>query len=626
MSHDQLTSNNNVQTEEQDLDEVFDSDEPRPWFPTGDLKNLPTEIYSDCTLSKAETMSKQQKEFDKIIRNISYRTSAVLHPIDNIEKALSESKPDDNDLEAKTGYDLDLALKAISPAHTTTRDKKGVFGDKLMDLVEEKNARSKLYNDVNKEKRRFFTSNQPQRYSLGRFSFQHRQPTWRSSMITSPIPGQLKHFKATWLRKFRNSWPASIVATGYSPEWNIKPHTINKSFGTIKMVVKPFREVERRGNTLINGLWNNNEQKLHINILEMKAIHLPQPPGRCCLTRNQCNSRINMGNVPSKEDQTESPILIRSGQCDGRLCVTSEVQQTRLDDESHNIQHDPQVMGPIQSGPLCQQTECTTTDIHSWHPDPTMTAEGARNYMPNCTPMVFSELVPFANGYANRPTTALANEQPHDPRPDIRNHTETENKLPNVRVAYLWEHLQNKGLPQQAINLCCKALDPNSTSTVSSNIRAWTAWCTEHTTDPIRCPLKDIMLFLTTKAKEGKSYNTIAAYRSDISEVHEYIDNLPVGWNQDIAKLMLGIFRSNPPAESGDDIYNITPFLDYIVSLGDNSRLPLIALAKKTAFLCALSSASRPSDLARLDLTMLTNTPNSITIQCINPKEINIAI
>ncbi|RIB20895.1 hypothetical protein C2G38_2178098 [Gigaspora rosea] len=229
MSHDQLTSNNNVQTEEQDLDEVFDSDEPRPWFPTGDLKNLPTEIYSDCTLSKAETMSKQQKEFDKIIRNISYRTSAVLHPIDNIEKALSESKPDDNDLEAKTGYDLDLALKAISPAHTTTRDKKGVFGDKLMDLVEEKNARSKLYNDVNKEKLThedktmdvIALTNQANPDRIGKHPI--GQPTWRSSMITSPIPGQLKHFKATWLRKFRNSWPASIVATGYSPEWNIKP-------------------------------------------------------------------------------------------------------------------------------------------------------------------------------------------------------------------------------------------------------------------------------------------------------------------------------------------------------------------------------------------------------------------
>ncbi|CAG8776290.1 4626_t:CDS:1 [Gigaspora margarita] len=133
MSIDQLSLNNNVQTKEQELDEVFDSDEPRPWFPIGDLKNLPTEIYSDCMLSKVEcqkilcdkprnaevdfklpqmkqyflqAMSKQQKEFDKIIRNILYQTSAVLRPINNIKKALSELKPNDNDLEAKTKYDL----------------------------------------------------------------------------------------------------------------------------------------------------------------------------------------------------------------------------------------------------------------------------------------------------------------------------------------------------------------------------------------------------------------------------------------------------------------------------------------------------------------------------------------
>ncbi|CAG8796602.1 11081_t:CDS:1, partial [Gigaspora margarita] len=53
-----------------------------------------------------QAMSKQQKEFDKIIRNIFYQTSAVLRPIDNIENALSESKPNDNDLKTKTGYNL----------------------------------------------------------------------------------------------------------------------------------------------------------------------------------------------------------------------------------------------------------------------------------------------------------------------------------------------------------------------------------------------------------------------------------------------------------------------------------------------------------------------------------------
>ncbi|KAF0494329.1 hypothetical protein F8M41_021272 [Gigaspora margarita] len=51
---DDQPNTSNVNTDDQDLDEVFDTDEPRPWFPTGDLKNLPTKIYSDCTLSKSE--------------------------------------------------------------------------------------------------------------------------------------------------------------------------------------------------------------------------------------------------------------------------------------------------------------------------------------------------------------------------------------------------------------------------------------------------------------------------------------------------------------------------------------------------------------------------------------------
>ncbi|CAG8508626.1 22783_t:CDS:2 [Gigaspora rosea] len=347
MSHNQLTSNNNVQTEEQDLDKVFDSDEPRPWFPTGDLKNLPTEIYSDCTLSKAE--------HQKIL--------SVLHPIDNIEK------------------------------------------------VEEENARSKLYNDANKE--------------------------------------NLDSLHQTNLKDIY--WKDFL--------FNIVTHEDKK-----------------------NGCYSfNKSSKPRQNQENIQWVK-----GRCCLTRNQCNSRINMGNVPSKEDQTESLTLTRNGQ----------------------------FMGPIKSGPFCQQTECTTIDIllmaprsnhnGSRHFYATMdidsqnfdkNQEGMRNYMPNCTPMVFSELVSFANGYANRPTTALANEQPHDPRPNNRNHIETKNKLPN--------------------------------------------------------------------AKKEKLYNTIAVYKSAISEVYEYIDNLPVRWNQDIAKIMLGIFRSNPPAESG--VIYMTLLLPWII-------------------------------------------------------------
>ncbi|CAG8694143.1 10030_t:CDS:1, partial [Scutellospora calospora] len=72
---------------------------------------------------------------------------------------------------------------------------------------------------------------------------------------------------------------------------------------------------------------------------------------------------------------------------------------------------------------------------------------------------------------------------------------------------------------------------------------------------------------------------------SAISKVYEQINNLPVGQDQDIVKLILDIFKSNLSTEAGDKIYDITPSLDYIVSLGDNLQLSLIILAKKTAFL-----------------------------------------
>ncbi|CAG8796600.1 11080_t:CDS:2 [Gigaspora margarita] len=396
-------------------------------------------------------------------------------------------------------------------AHTTTRDKKGVFGNKLRNVVEEEIARSKLYNDANKEKRRFFISNPPnqsQRYSPGRILGlqnklkRHDYPSSKEKDKPNKTRLQYISEKAETASNSKCSVPskAKIMRINKIEEQSDKRKRlehfldiINKSFKTTKMVGNLFREqkecinkwsVEQQGT---KTLYQHPRNEISLDQFgQLDVYSLPQPTRRCGLTRNQCNSGINMGNVPSNEDQTESPTLTGYGQCDGRLCVMTEVQQTQLDDESQNIQYNSQVIETIQ---------------------------------------------------------------------------------------------------------------------ISSNIRAWTVWCTEHTKDPIRCPLEDIIQFFTTKTNERKSYNTIAVYRSAIS-----------------------IFRSNLSAELGDDIYDITPSLDFIVSLGDNSRLPLIALTKKIAFLYTLLSTSQSSDLAKLDLTMLTNTQNSITIQCINPKEINIAI
>ncbi|CAG8794239.1 10165_t:CDS:2, partial [Racocetra persica] len=108
------------------MEDVYEN-EPKPWFSMSEFKDLPTEPRN------------AEKEFDKIIRNISYHASAVLHPIDNIGRILQNSKLDDNDTEAKAGYEL------------LQRDRKGVFGDKLKDLIKEENTKAKLYNNANKD-------------------------------------------------------------------------------------------------------------------------------------------------------------------------------------------------------------------------------------------------------------------------------------------------------------------------------------------------------------------------------------------------------------------------------------------------------------------------------------------
>ncbi|CAG8805444.1 16886_t:CDS:2, partial [Cetraspora pellucida] len=54
----------------------------------------------------------------------------------------------------------EFALKALSSAHVLTKDRKGVFGDKFKNLVKKENTKTKLYNDANREKHRFYLSNQ----------------------------------------------------------------------------------------------------------------------------------------------------------------------------------------------------------------------------------------------------------------------------------------------------------------------------------------------------------------------------------------------------------------------------------------------------------------------------------
>ena len=144
--------------------------------------------------------------------------------------------------------------------------------------------------------------------------------------------------------------------------------------------------------------------------------------------------------------------------------------------------------------------------------------------------------------------------------------------------------------------------------------------------DPITCDINSICEFFADKLEEGKAANTIAGYRSAISEIHDLVDGQTIGNHPDVSRAIIAVRKENPATSIGPDIVDISPSLEYIDTLGNNESMQLKDLSVKTAFLMALVTASRPSDLVRLDLSTARISESSYSFECIEPKEYKIAL
>ena len=90
-------------------------------------------------------------------------------------------------------------------------------------------------------------------------------------------------------------------------------------------------------------------------------------------------------------------------------------------------------------------------------------------------------------------------------------------------------------------------------------------------------------------------------------------------------KAIQAVRIQNPPPVKSDEPFDISPSLEYIVKLGDNISMPIKDFHHKTAFLMALLSACRLSDLHHLDALSYQQSSSGYTFNCIDPKEYKIA-
>ncbi|CAG8846839.1 12315_t:CDS:1, partial [Gigaspora margarita] len=166
----------------------------------------------------------------------------------------------------------------------------------------------------------------------------------------------------------------------------------------------------------------------------------------------------------------------------------------------------------------------------------------------------------------------------------------------------------------------------NLSKTISSNIKQWISLCSKKQTDPITCPLNNIIEFFEDQIKKEKAYNTIAGYRLAISEIHDWINLLPVSSHLTFITAMKSVYNTNLPNSQDDNMVDLTPAFDKIRSFGDNNTMSISCLLQKVAFLLAITTASRPSDLARIDFSSCKLMDNGVLLTIKNSKKYKISL
>ena len=116
---------------------------------------------------------------------------------------------------------------------------------------------------------------------------------------------------------------------------------------------------------------------------------------------------------------------------------------------------------------------------------------------------------------------------------------------PTGHVEHLRERLGEQGLSGQATDLILKSW--RTKKTYDSLFGRWNRWCVERGSDPFSGPVSAVANFLASLFQDGYQYNSVNAYRSAISSVHEKVDGVPVGQHPVITRLIKGVFNERPP-------------------------------------------------------------------------------
>ena len=134
--------------------------------------------------------------------------------------------------------------------------------------------------------------------------------------------------------------------------------------------------------------------------------------------------------------------------------------------------------------------------------------------------------------------------------------------------------------------------------------KAFSRWCQERNEDPVHCPVSVILTFLQALLSQGRSPSTLKVYVAAISCWHSVVSGETVGRNKDVSLFLRGARRLHPPTRPVVPVWDLSIVLAALRSppYEPLAGASLECVSKKTAFLLAMASAKRVSELHALSV------------------------
>ncbi|CAG8823075.1 34265_t:CDS:2, partial [Gigaspora margarita] len=579
------------------------------------------------------------------------------------------------------------SLKVISPNYTLSSEKEKVFGDDLNSIIERENATNKLFNKAaNNHKKQYqnykgnvsrpiYIKTTTMGVAQGHIATTRTQcpikeransrPSWHTHTIkegycpewhiTSPlnifsldqyhiVPLELSGKIQKLLRKWALSyhWCSTSIETNdtisnkrqkLSSEKIWMGHPINSILSE-----HPTTQLGAiKNHEVIYDHWTQTQRRLYINILELKAIHYALLSFETIKDQTIMIKLDNMTAVAylNYQGSTISRELSLLAEDIWNLCLNQKIKIiAQYLSGKLNIQANWASRGPFTINLFASKRNAQLQYYFSRFPDPSALAiDALKQDWPRETlwanppwiliPKILSKaildkaipciIIPEWK-MAPCPITNQLTQSPSKP------------KMEDVCLLNIRTKLQAKKFLEEVIKKIQEATNKSSNATIGSSINKWCVWCYERSIDPIQGLLENIIEFLNNMSNQNKVFNIIASYRTAISKIYNHIDGYQVGRHPEIAKFMIAICKINPSPSPLDNGLDILPSLNFIVSLDANDSMSILDLSWKTAFLIALGTASRPSNLQRIDLRTLCKSKQRILLEITNPKEVNISI